>query len=258
MKDTLETAVQIAKEAGKIIRENLGKALQVEYKGKRDLVTEIDKRCEELIYKKIGCAFPRHGFMGEEGTRKSGEDEYVWIVDPLDGTTNFTHGYPFVAVSLALEFKGKIILGVVHDPILKETFASIKGKGASLDCKPIHVSKSDDISKSLLATGFSYDFKQDPGLQIKLFDEFIMLAQAVRRDGAAALDLCYIAMGRFDGFWEMKLHPWDTAAGVLILKEAGGVATDFKGKDYSIYDQEIIASNGLLHKPIVEAISKHI
>ena len=245
--ELLNTAIRSAKIAGTIINKRIDTSKRVTYKGIVDLVTDVDKLCEQNIINTINRRFPEHSILSEEigGIEKSGN--YKWIVDPLDGTTNFFHSYPFVSVSIAVEYKGKIIVGVVYDPVKKELFHAVKGKGAFLNNKKIHVSKVKVIGQSLLSTGFPYDLRTSSENNIENWIKFIRQAQAVRRDGSAALDLCYVAAGRFDGFWEMKLKPWDVAAGFLIIREAGGMVTDFKGSPYSIYTNHIVASNAFLH-----------
>ena len=245
--ELLNIAIRSAKNAGTIINKRIDTSKRVTYKGIVDLVTDVDKLCEQNIINTITRSFPEHSILSEEigGIEKS--SNYKWIIDPLDGTTNFFHSYPFVSVSIAVEYKGKIIVGVVYDPVKKELFHSVKGKGAFLNDKKLHVSNVKVIEQSLLSTGFPYDLRTSSENNIENWIKFIRKAQAVRRDGSAALDLCYVAAGRFDGFWEMKLKPWDVAAGFLIIQEAGGRVTDFKGSPYSIYTNHIVASNAHLH-----------
>jgi len=177
-----------------------------------------------------------------------------WVIDPLDGTTNFAHGLPWFCTSLALEVEGEIVLGIVYNPVLKECFSAIKEKGAFLNQKPIRVSQTKELGKALLATGFPYDIQQNPEPVMTRFRNMIMHARGVRRAGSAALDLCYVACGRFDGFWEERLHPWDTAAGMLIVQEAGGRVSDFSNNFYSIYGKEILATNGFLHRDMLKIL----
>ncbi|MFH1624963.1 MAG: inositol monophosphatase family protein [Pseudomonadota bacterium] len=229
MKEMMVTAVNAAREAGRILRENLGKSIKIDFKGERNLVTDIDRASEKTIIEIIRKKYPDHRILTEESQVKNGTSPYRWIIDPLDGTTNYAHGYPSFCVSIALERKGYVLLGVVYDPILEELFTAEKGNGASLNGGKISVSSTDTLAHSMLATGFPYDLRESQNNNLVHFNNFIMAAQAIRRPGSAALDLCYVAMGRFDGFWELKLSPWDVAAGSLIVGEAGGVVTDFRG-----------------------------
>ena len=253
--ELLNIAVRSAKIAGTIINKRIDTSKRVTYKGIVDLVTDVDKLCEQNIINTITRSFPEHSILSEEigGIEKS--SNYKWIIDPLDGTTNFFHSYPFVSVSIAVEYKGKIIVGVVYDPVKKELFHAVKGKGAFLNNKKLHVSNVKAVEQSLLSTGFPYDLRTSTENNIENWIKFIRKAQAVRRDGSAALDLCYVAAGRFDGFWEMKLKPWDVAAGFLIIQEAGGMVTDFKGNAYSIYTNHIVASNAHLHRLLLGVLN---
>ena len=247
-------ALEAAGKAGKILKKGLQGKIEVSYKGDLNLVTNIDTRSEQAIVAVISCAFPKHQVMAEEGHGQKEPSSFRWIIDPLDGTTNYAHAFPFFCVSIALEIKGKVVLGVVNDPIRKELFFAEKGKGAFLNGHPISVSTVEKLSKSLLVTGFAYDIRTDPANNFNHFINLSMNAQAVRRTGSAALDLCYVAAGRLDGFWELKLHAWDTAAGSLILQEAGGKVTDFSGNPYSIYDSEILATNRKIHEEMSHLI----
>ncbi|HEY5600372.1 MAG TPA: inositol monophosphatase family protein, partial [Candidatus Manganitrophaceae bacterium] len=200
--------------------------------------------------------FPDHQIMAEEGHGSKAPSPYRWVIDPLDGTTNYAHGFPFFCVSIGLEVEGSVLLGVVYDPLRRELFVAEKGKGATLNDKPISVSQVDVLKKSLLVTGFAYDIRVHPKNNFNHFVNFSLSAQGVRRTGSAALDLCYVAAGRLDGFWELKLNPWDTAAGSLMMLEAGGKVTDLAGKPYSIYDPEILATNGKIHRQMIEILNK--
>jgi myo-inositol-1(or 4)-monophosphatase len=216
----------------------------------------VDTLCEKLIVEKIKKAFPDHGILAEEGGRRDSESDFLWIIDPLDGTTNYAHGFGFFAVSIALEEKDKgIVVGVVYAPYLNECYTAIINKGAYLNDVPIKVSNIETLEKSMLATGFPYDIK-DSRSNIEYFSRFVILAQAVRRPGSAAIDLCSMAAGKFDGFWEMNLAPWDTAAGSLIVKEAGGKITDFSGNEFDPNKNEVLATNGLIHHEMIKVISK--
>lgn len=250
-----QTAVIAAKEAGRALKENLGKNHIIEMKGALDIVTEMDMYVEDLIIKRLKHAFPDHGILTEESDEQKTSSGFRWIIDPLDGTTNYAHAYPVFCVSIALEKDGDVILGVVYNPMLDELFTSEKGGGAYLNDKKIQVSKVKDLNTSLLATGFPYDIRTSSNNNISHFSNFAVRVQAIRRAGSAALDLCYLACGRFDGFWELKLKPWDIAAAGLIIKEAGGVLSDFKGKPFSIHFPETLASNGLIHKEMLEVLN---
>jgi myo-inositol-1(or 4)-monophosphatase len=251
----LKVAKETAKEAGKILRKNLEKKNIIEYKGEVNLVTSVDKLSQEYIYEKLSSYFPGHGFLAEEELEKKSKTEFRWIIDPLDGTTNYAHGFPVFCVSLALEWKGRIILGVIYNPMINELFWAVEKRGAFLNNKKIRVSKTKELDRSLLATGFPYDLRESKENNIGHFNNFVLRAQAVRRCGSAALDLCYVACGRLDGFWELKLFPWDLAAGMLIVKEAGGQLSDFKNNKIDIYTKEIVASNGLIHSQMIEILN---
>jgi myo-inositol-1(or 4)-monophosphatase len=247
--------VQLAKEAGHILRDHLGRDIDISRKSTGlDLVTEIDLLSERYIKEKISTYYPKHEILAEESGHQASASEYRWIVDPLDGTTNYAHRYPFFAVVIALERAGEVILGVVYDPIREELFAAEKGGGAMLNGRPIRVSRIEKLADSLLVTGFPYNVRSDRR-NIEYFARFIDKAQAVRRDGSAALDMCYLACGRFDGFWELGLNPWDMAAGKLIVEEAGGRITKLDGRPFTIYEPEMLASNGLIHEEMMAVLS---
>ncbi|MBU4128718.1 inositol monophosphatase [bacterium] len=256
MKEFRELAIRAAKEAGDILRKNLGKIKRIDYKGRVSLVTDIDRLAEERVLSIIREKYPSHDILTEESRIKEKGNQYKWIIDPLDGTTNYVHEYPRYCVSIALEKDGEVILGVVYDPVPNELFLAEKEKGATLNGKRISVSKIDELDKGLLATGFPYDRRERADEYLKLYREFMLNSQGIRRDGAAALNLCYTANGRFDGFWEEQLAPWDVAAGSLIVTEAGGRVTDFKGDRFDIYEREILASNGKIHREMEEIIKK--
>jgi myo-inositol-1(or 4)-monophosphatase len=249
----LEVAVAAAEAAGEVLRSGFGREQTVKYKGKVDLVTEVDERAEAVIGEMLRGAFPGYGMLAEEGGRRLGEGDSRWIVDPLDGTTNYAHGLPIFAVSIALERTGEVVLGVVHDPMRGETYVAERGGGATLNGEPIRVSDTDEPIRALLVTGFPYD-RSDMGTAVELFGRLTELTQGVRRLGAAALDLCYVAAGRLDAYYEKGLHAWDVAAGSLILKEAGGRITDYRGREVDLEGRERVASNGLLHPVLLEAI----
>lgn len=255
MNDCKRIAIEAAKRAGQLLRQNLGKANRIEFKGEVDLVTEMDRQAEGLIIETLNEVYPGHGILTEERDEMRSTSNYRWIIDPLDGTTNYTHGFPIFSVSIALEKDGDVVLGVVYDPMLDELFTAEKGKGAFLNEKRIRVSGVSQLNMSLLATGFPYDVRTSPDNNLNHFANFAVRTQAIRRVGSAALDLCWVACGRFDGFWELKLKPWDVAAGGLVVKEAGGMVTDFKGKPFSIYSDETLATNGLIHKEMMDVLA---
>jgi myo-inositol-1(or 4)-monophosphatase len=250
----LNFAIRVAKDAGRLLRDRVGTRIDIEHKGAINIVTDVDLASERLIREAISTYYPRHEILAEEGGLSESGSEYRWIVDPLDGTTNYAHGYPIFCVSIALECKGEVVLGVVYDPMRDELFTAERGGGAALNNRPIHVSKTAELMQGLLSTGFPYDIKTSKLTNLDHWANFAMNAQALRRDGAAALDLCYVACGRFDGFWELNLSPWDTAAGALIVTEAGGHVTNFTGGPFSNYKPEVVASNGLIHDRMLEVL----
>lgn len=242
----LEAAVETALKAGGILLSEFDRPKKVTYKGKADLVTEADRHSQEAIVGRLRRYFPEHSILSEEGGGQERDARYRWIVDPLDGTTNFAHGYPCFAVSIGFEEAGELLVGVVYQPITKELFTTSRGEGAYLNEKQIHVSSVEHLSASLLATGLPSP-KRARNVNIHYYWNFALRSHGVRRDGSAALDLASVACGRFDGFWELGLHPWDTAAGVLLVREAGGVVTKLAGEPYRLGDYEILASNGRIH-----------
>jgi myo-inositol-1(or 4)-monophosphatase len=252
----LNFAIRVAKDAGRLLRDRFGTRIDIDHKGSIDIVTDVDLASERLIREAISTYYPRHEILAEEGGLSESGSEYRWIVDPIDGTTNYAHGYPIFCVSIALECKGEVVLGVVYDPMRDEMFTAEQGGGAALNNRPIRVSKTAELMQGLLSTGFPYDIKTSKLTNLDHWANFAMNAQALRRDGAAALDLCYVACGRFDGFWELNLSPWDTAAGALIVAEAGGRVTDFAGRPFSNYNREVLASNGLVHERMIEVLNR--
>jgi myo-inositol-1(or 4)-monophosphatase len=251
----LRAAREAALEAGRMLRSGMDEGREISFKGAVDLVTNFDRRAQDLIYERLSATFPDHGFLAEEGLNRREKSEFRWVFDPLDGTTNFAHRFPIFTVSIALQHQGGIVLGVVYDPMRDEIFQAIKGEGARLNGQRIRVSAVADLDGSLLATGFPYDLRESPVNNIAHFNHFLTRAQAVRRCGSAALDLCYVACGRFDGFWELKLKPWDQAAGALIVEQAGGRVSDFGGRAFDISGQECLASNGLVHEGMIRVLA---
>jgi len=252
----LNFAIQTARDAGRILADRVGRALQISNKGDIDLVTESDLASEKLIIDRIKTHYPRHAILAEESgitTAVSGDSDWKWIIDPLDGTTNYSHGYPCFCVSIGLERAGRIELGVVFDPLRDEIFTAERGQGATLNDRRIRVSEVEDLNRAMLCTGFPYDVRERPYFA-RHFTNFTMAAQAVRRDGSVALDLAYVACGRFDGFWEDGLNPWDIAAGVLLVEEAGGRVSDFNGDALDIYTPQVLVSNGLVHEAMMRVL----
>jgi len=252
-------ASEIAREAGARLREFFAQGVETEYKGDVDLVTVADRTAEKLIRSRLSEVFPDHGIYGEEGTRDRLEGEFRWYVDPLDGTTNFAHGFPQFCVSMGLEQRpsdlkptedGTLVAGVIYDPLRDELFSAEKGKGAFLNGKPMRTSSIPRLAEALLATGFP-SRKRHASPNIHFYQEFTLRSHGVRRAGSAALDLAYVAAGRLEGFWEFNLNPWDTAAGILLVEEAGGRVTDFKGRHFRIDSHEILASNGDIHEELL-------
>jgi myo-inositol-1(or 4)-monophosphatase len=250
----LRAAVKAAREAGRMLKENLHVSREICYKGEVDLVTNFDNRSQKMIFQSISKVFPDHDFIAEEGLEKEKGSDFRWIFDPLDGTTNYAHSFPVFAISIALEWKKSVVLGVVYDPMREEMFTSIRGEGAFLNRESVNVSATDDLNRSLVATGFPYDLRESKTNNIAHFNNFLTRVQAIRRCGSAAMDLCYVACGRFDGFWELKLKPWDVAAGALMVTEAGGCVTDFKNQDFNIHSQETLVSNGLIHQQMLTVL----
>jgi len=250
----LEVAEDTAREAGAILLAEFDRPQRIDYKGEVDLVTEADRRSEQFIVSRLRSHFPGHEVIAEEGGGHEQPSRYRWYVDPLDGTTNFAHGYPVFAVSMALVEDKELVVGVVYNPVSREMFAAMRGEGAFLNQKRIRVSRADRLARSLLATGFP-SHKRTRHPNIHYYWDFTLRSHGVRRDGSAALDLCAVACGRFDGFWEFGLKPWDTAAGILLVREAGGVVTDFQGRPYRLAGEQpdqagseaILVSNGLIH-----------
>jgi len=243
----LDSAVEAACIAGRYQCYRFASTLDISLKGEKDLVTEIDRESERLIVGHLRNRFPDHGIIAEEGEYPPGTAPYRWIIDPLDGTTNYAHGFPWFCVSIALESQGELLAGVIYNPMHDELFTATRGNGAYRNGERIAVSGRSPLKSSLLGTGFPYDCATDGENNFTNFIAFQKAARGIRRAGAAALDLAYVAAGRLDGFWELKLKPWDVAAGVLLVREAGGVVTTFDGSGYNIFNGRIVASNGLIH-----------
>jgi myo-inositol-1(or 4)-monophosphatase len=252
----LQVAIAAAKEAGRIQMEHYGHSHPVEYKGEFNPVTEVDRLCEQAILKMILDVFPEHDILTEESPFEGKGSPWRWIIDPIDGTTNYFHGFPCFCVSIGLEVEGEVNLGVVYLPTLHELFHAERGKGAFLNSERITVSGIDRLDRSLLCTGFPYDVHRHVDFYLRYFRQFMVKSFGIRRPGSAAIDLSYLAAGRFDGFWEFKLHAWDVAAASLLITEAGGKVTDFQGRPFNIYSEEILASNGLIHQQMLQAIGE--
>ena len=251
-------AIEAAVQGGRVLMQKFGSALTVSHKGEVDLVTEADRAAEETIVSVIRGTFPRHDILAEEADYGRCASAYRWIIDPLDGTTNYAHGFPWFAVSIALEVEGAVQLGVVYNPFHHELFFAGKGEGAYLNDVQIRVSPTARLDRALLATGFPYDRKTSPVNNYDHFVNFQQAAQACRRAGAASLDLAYTAAGRLDGYWEMKLKPWDVAAGQLLVAEAGGRVSDFDGRPIDIYGKECLASNGRIHEEMAGVLQRGV
>ena len=246
MNSFLEIAIETAREAGGILLAEFDRPVNISYKGEVDLVTQADRRSEQAIVTRLRTHFPKHAIVAEEGGGSESDSRFRWHVDPLDGTTNFAHGYPCFCVSIGLEEAGELIAGVVYQPVSGELFTAAKGEGAYLNQKKIQVSPIEKLATSLLATGFP-SVKRSQNPNIHYYWDFTLRSHGVRRDGSAAMDLAAVACGRFEGFWEFGLHSWDTAAGALLVREAGGTVTQFDGQPYRLGDRELLASNGQVH-----------
>lgn len=252
----LNFAIETAREAGQILLEKFGRKIEISMKGETNLVTEADLASEALIVDRIKSKYPKHSLLAEESGHTAsidGHSSWKWIIDPLDGTTNFAHGYPCFAVTMALEHDGRIVVGVTYDPTRDEMFAAERGRGVSLNNKPIRVSETRHLKDSLLVTGFPYELTKRDEVARHLTG-FLLGARGVRRDGSAAIDLAYVACGRFDGFWEDGLNPWDVAAGMLMIEEAGGTLSDYKGGECTHHRPPLCASNGLIHPQMIEIL----
>ena len=258
MTTAVQVAVEAARAAGRIQSEHIGNIGDISEKGgvRGDVVTEVDLLCEKEIIDRIQKSFPDHAILAEESGGTQGDAKNKWIIDPLDGTLNYSHGFPCYCVSIGLECEGELVVGVIYNPNLDELFVAEKGQGATLNGRPIRVSTIDTLEKGLLVTGFTPKIVGSEDDNLDHFCNLMKACQAVRRPGSAAIDFCYTAMGRFDGFWEAHLNPWDMAAGVLIVREAGGIVTAFDGGPFSIYDNNVLATNGYVHQEMVSILAR--
>ena len=264
MIDTIfQTANSAIEKATYVVMEAYNLPKITEYKGKTDLVTKTDRQSENIIISEIQKVFPKHGIIAEESNRINAESEYQWIIDPLDGTTNFVHGYPSFGISIGVMNNDEYICGIVKELPANHTYSAIRGKGASCDGKQIYVSDVGALDQSLLVTGFGYEHSEKWSTNIELFKQLTDTTQGVRRLGAAAIDLCHVACGKVDGYWEFDIKPWDTTAGVLIVQEAGGKVTKMDGSKYSIHNPQILATNAKIHsemltitKPAIEYLRR--
>jgi myo-inositol-1(or 4)-monophosphatase len=259
-KSLIDVAARAAKKAGAFLKNNVGKINEIKEKFGQDknLVTEIDRASEDLIISYIRKQFPRSRFLAEESGETNPsecESSPLWIIDPLDGTTNYTHGFPVFCVSIGVMVKNHIVAGAIYDPNFDELFTAQKGRGAFLNGRRLKVSTIASVRKSLLVTGFPYNIVEDPHHAVEHFVDFLMKAQAVRRMGSAAIDMAYVAAGRYEGFWEVNLHPWDVAAGGILVSEAGGRLSNFDGGEYDLFNREIVASNSLVHDEMISILS---
>jgi myo-inositol-1(or 4)-monophosphatase len=254
-KEHLELAVRAARDAGRIQLEAFDKPHTVDFKGETDLVTEVDRACEEAIYSLLRGAFPSHDFLLEESDTSRTGSPCLWVVDPLDGTTNYTHGYPHFCCSIGLQHEGSTVLGVVYDPVRGDLFTALKGSGAFLNGNRIQTSDEDRLIRCLMATGFPNDIRTARDKNLRRFARVLLLVRSLRRSGSAALDLCYIAAGRLDGYWVLTLAPWDATAGILMVEEAGGCVTDFRGAPTHLHSKALVASNGKIQEQLLGLLS---
>lgn len=252
----LNFAMQTVRDAGQILLDKFGRKIKVSKKGDINLVTEADLASEKFIIERIKSYYPKHSILAEESGEVviiGSDSNWKWIIDPLDGTTNFAHGYPCFCVTIALEHEGRIVIGATYDPTRDEMFSAERGNGASLNGRQIRVSDTEKLSEALIVTGFPYNFKEKVNFEFHL-KEFLRLSRGVRRDGSAAIDMAYVACGRFDGFWEEGLNPWDVAAGALLIEEAGGRVSYYDDSEFSVYHPPICADNGLIHAEMIEVL----
>ncbi len=251
----LDFAIDLAYRAGALARSGLEREHAVEEKGRADLVTETDRAIEELLVGSIRSRYPDHRIVAEEGSNNTGSSAYTWVIDPLDGTTNYAHGVPLFCVSLGVLQGEAPLFGVVYDPLRGELFTAYRERGAYCNGRRLQVSQTPSLDAALLTTGFPYDRFTQPDNNIAEFSRMVLHIQGVRRTGSAALDLCYVAAGRTDGHWELGLHPWDTAAGALLVAEAGGRLSDWQNRDWTLWNPRLVASNGLIHAQIVKVLT---
>jgi myo-inositol-1(or 4)-monophosphatase len=254
--DFARVGMEVIREAGQLLLERFHTGFTISHKGIVNLVTDVDLAAEELIVTRIRNAFPTHSILAEEKHNDVGDGVVNWVIDPLDGTTNYAHSYPVFSVSIGLEIDKELEWGAVIDPLRNELYTGRRGLGARCNDAPLRVSRVQSLGASLLATGFPYDIRTSKQNNLENFCAFALRSHGVRRSGSAALDLCHVAAGRLDGFWELKLNPWDCAAGYLIVREAGGTVTNFRGLSGSIYDGEVIASNGIIHNEMLAVLAK--
>lgn len=257
LNNLLENVIKIARLGGAIIKNDYRKNIRIDFKGTGDLVTETDLKTEAAVTDEIKRLYPDHSIVCEEKTGdKQAEGDVVWYIDPVDGTTNFAHSFPFFSVSIGVEKAGEMVAACVYNPVQEELFYAHRGSGAYLNGEKINISSTEELETSLLVTGFAYNFRTTQGIESNFthFVDFSHKAQAIRRTGSASLDLCYVACGRFDGFWELNLHSWDVAAGYLIVEEAGGRVTGFSGEKFSISSKKILATNTLIHKEMIQVL----
>jgi len=249
--------IEIAKSAGSVLKEGFGKNFQIEFKtNESNLVTEYDKKSEAVIMEYISKKYPAHTIITEESAGHKGSSEYAWVIDPLDGTTNFAHGFPVFSVSIGVTKGTEVIAGCVYDVMRDDLYCAEKGGGSYRNDKKLNVSSTEILGRSLLVTGFPYDIAGNPYNAAGIFTEFLKHARGIRRLGSAAIDFCFVASGAFDGFWEVHLNPWDICAGRLLVEEAGGRVTDFRGVNSELFPKHILATNGKLHKPMEEVIGR--
>ncbi len=254
--DLLQIAQVIARQAGIVLMEGYGNVRHIQQKGAIDLVTEFDRRSEDVILSSIQQKFPGHSILAEESGRNKTISEYRWLIDPLDGTTNFAHGIPIFSVSIGLLKNNSPVVGVVYDPFRNEMFSAEEGAGATLNNHPIHVSSQRDLGQAVISTGFPYDLRTNPRNNIAQFTQFQLRTQAVRHLGSAALDCAWTAMGRLDGYWEFGVQPWDVGAGALIVREAGGCVTSVDREEDFLASDSIVVSNSLLHDQMLRVLSE--
>ena len=254
----IEKVIEIAGIAGEIVRDGYGKNFEIMLKGSvNNLVTEIDKKSESVIIDYVKKNFNNHSILAEESGQLKTDSEYVWVIDPLDGTTNFAHGLPIFSVSIGVQKNGETICGVVYDVMRNAMYSAEKNSGSFLNGKKIKVNNNSDLSRSVLVTGFPYDVAENPLNAVEKFSAFLKKTRAIRRLGSAAIDFCYVAQGVFEGFWEVSLNPWDICAGKLIVEEAGGIVTDFNNNSINIDSKQILATNKFVHQEMLEILQAH-